>query len=274
MTSSKAFGLSVMGTSGGEELVLCPFHNDSNASAWFNPDKMVFYCAVCGFGLNAQQLIERLSLDIELDDLEEDSEPKDYQLMEDNYLFPLGEFSYHSYFAERGVHPEIAHLYRLHFRYEEPQAAVMPLTNLNADVVGVQYRYLDAIKAGTRYKTMGQVPPLWPMHFLKDYNRPDPLFVVEGAFSAMKLASYFYEMGLYRPCFALLGAKANQRIVDVLNGLPCIVLYDNDKAGIAASAKLRRFCPSGNIFNVSISPDDMDKRQLNQLMRKLHERIQ
>jgi DNA primase len=56
---ARAVGLEVTGTSGGEELVVCPFHDDHNASATWNPKSDLFYCFTCGEGMNLEQLLRR-----------------------------------------------------------------------------------------------------------------------------------------------------------------------------------------------------------------------
>lgn len=269
MTSARAFGLVVEGMSGGEEMVLCPFHNDTHASAWFNPRKELFFCAVCSIGLNAVQLCQRLGIEREVE-LEE-REPEDYNLIDDTPVLDLGKPIYHEYFKQRGVMIPTAAHYGLRWKYNEPQAAVLPLTGLKGETLGAVYRYLEPDRAGTRYKKMGFTTPVWPMHHLKGLESMETLIVTEGAWSAMRLHSYFYTMGWKTTIVSLLGAKANQVIVDLLEPFDVFYLYDGDEAGKKACMKMRNLSPMSHAYTLSISPDDMTDEQLTEMLEKLWE---
>ena len=267
MTSARTFGLTVMGNSGGEELVICPFHDDKNASSWWNPKKDMFFCAVCNMGLNAAQLVQRLGMEgeVDLDDLNPTGEPEDYNLIVADDQWEMGVFGYHPYMQERGISVDVARRFGL--RYTD-KAIVIPIPDIRNRISGVQYRYFNPHESGTRYRTMGKVEPVWPMSMLTSVGE-DPPFVCEGAWSAMRMSAFFEDMYQFRPCFALMGAKANQSIVDVLRPLNPFILYDGDKAGETACRKLRKLWPSVRAWTVSTSPDDMTNEQIGELLWRI-----
>lgn len=266
MTSAKSFGLVVTGTSGGQELVLCPFHLDRHSSAWWSPRKNLFYCAVCGLGLNAQQLAKRLGVEYE-EVIEWSAEPEDYDLVGDEPVWELGYSIYHDYFRERGIPEWIIRDYDIRWKNAEPRGAVIPLTSLSGEIVGVQYRYQDEVIAGTRYKTYGKPPPVWPMHKLRDVKEGERILLVEGVWSALRLATFNHKyphMRSFQP-FALLGAKVNLDIVETLKPFKPIYLYDADEAGVRACRKMRELDPLASCY-VSKSPDDMVDDEIVQLL--------
>lgn len=102
-TSAKQLGLTVTRMSGEDELVICPFHEDRNASAWFSPKKELFFCSVCGVGYNLRQLVKLLDLVWEdIDDYEPDEEPV-YNLIDNEAYILRGVKTYHPYFEQRGI---------------------------------------------------------------------------------------------------------------------------------------------------------------------------
>lgn len=279
MTSAREFGLQVEGTSGGEELVVCPFHADTKPSAWFNPRKELFYCAVCHLGLNAYQLRKRMGIQLDPGDYpepEERIEPEDYDMtMASDTVYDLGEVVYHNYLAIRNVTQHAMTHYGVRWKESPPQAVVLPQTNLDGRVVGVTYRHWRPELEGMipRYRNVGTVTPIWPMHLLKDKIDPDlPILVTEGAFSCLRIYGWAWEMGFHLNVLALMGAKARVTTVDVLRRFKCIFLYDSDDAGKHACLQMRKMFPSARAWTLSVSPDDMDEKQLGNLIIKIKEK--
>lgn len=272
MSSARNFGLVVKGMSAGEELVACPFHSDSKPSAWFNPKKNLFWCAVCNIGLNAVQLAERLGVEYETDG-EVEWEVEDYDLVAEDERFDLGIEYYAQYFVDRHIDAATISHYGVRWKAEGLQAAVLPLTNLLGVVQGVQHRYTEPNISGTRYKTFGEVPPVWPMPKLGMLREGQKVIVTEGAWSAMRLCSFGFASSHMVHAVALLGAKANVGIVDALRPFTPIFLYDGDKAGETACRKMRKLWPSAHCWTVSISPDDMTELQIGNLMTKIKEKV-
>lgn len=262
MVSAREMGLTVQGVSSGEELVLCPWHEDGKASAWFNPQKGLFYCSVCNLGLNLAQLSERLGVVALVD-----QEPGEYNFFEDSFRLPDLELlpSYSSYIKGRGVDEDTAAYYGVRWQ-EKPAAAVFPLTNPRGRVTGVVERYERSAEQGTRYRFRGNRPPLWPLHLLPQQD--EVIFVTEGGWSAMRINQ---ETGF--PALALLGARANKVIAEVVESFRTIFLYDGDQAGRNAAEKMQELSPLSLCFTVQTSPDDMSDSQINRLVFKTAGRI-
>lgn len=258
------FGLPIVRVSGGEELVLCPFHADSTPSAWFNPAKGLFYCAVCDLGLNAASLAARLGVEWDGEYEEVEEKIPDYSLILEADTWASGITDYHPYLQERGVFPLITTRYGLSVTND---AVIFPVTDLKGKLTGQVLRYFEPEKHGTRYRKFGVMQPVWPMHFLGFYISTRRPVVVEGAFSVLKLHQYSASF-LW---LALLGAKANRTLVEMLSPFDPIYLYDGDTAGKRACARMRELDPLAHAYTLSVSPDDMDDEQLGKLLRKLEE---
>lgn len=263
MYSAREFGIKVERSSGVEEYCLCPFHTDHTPSASFNRVKGLLYCYVCGKGWNVAQLTELLKVEF----AERECDIADLDLLGEEGLFELGEDRPSAdYFAKRGISPEVIRTYGVRWREGEPRAAVLPIRNLQKNVVGVAYRYLEG---ATRYKVFGRPTPIWPMPLLQGLRGGQPVLVFEGAWSAMRIASV---AGVEAPAFALLGAKASPSIMDVLRPFQPVFLYDGDQAGERACRKMRTLSPFSHSWTVPISPDDMDDDQIRTLLGKLRRR--
>lgn len=270
--SAKQLGLTVTGTSAGEELILCPFHHDKNASAWWNPKKELFYCAVCG-GFNLQQMAKKMHLSVEMYELQDAPiELQDYDLLVTENYIPRGERIYAEYYRNRGISESIIYLYDMEWRKDEP-AAVLPRKDLHGERTGSVLRYIEPAKFGSRYKVFGETTPLWPMNTLRFLHKDQVVLVTEGAFSAMRLATYYSEQGVFEMPLALLGAKANEDIVDIMRPFRPVFLYDGDEAGRRACRKMRSLFPLALSFTLSTSPDDQDEAQLASMIDNLNERI-
>lgn len=271
MLSARNLGLSVTRSSGDEEYVICPWHDDKSPSASYNRRKGMFYCYVCHLGLNLEQLLKKLGLeDMPLD---EEREPEDFDLLGEQLPLDLGsQIGTEGYYLKRGIGTLTMFKYGARWKAGTPEAAVLPIYDLQSSLVGVMYRYLHPEMTGTRYKVIGDPTPLWPMPLFKEIDN-NPIIVTEGAFSAMRISSWFAENHLSSNCFALLGAKASQRVVDMLKGFSPVFLYDNDLAGRTACRQMRRLFPTAPSWTLSTAPDDMTDEELLVLFGKIVERI-
>lgn len=261
------FGLEVQGSSAGQELVLCPFHNDNHASAWFEPNRGLFYCAVCGVGFNSYQLAEKLG--VEYDEIRwgEDDEIGEYNLLDASIVsaFPE-EIGSHPYLEQRMVSSTVAKMYGLRQSFD---SIIFPIRTINGHEIGHVKRFFDTRESGTRYKVIGKQTPVWPIGFLKQIESEYPVIVTEGAWSAMRINTVLMDtVKKFAPCLALFGAKANQLIVNCLNGIDkqVVFLYDRDEAGKRACRKMRTLMPYAHSFVVSTSPDDMTDEEIIRLM--------
>lgn len=273
MLSAKALGLDVTKSSAsGEVLVLCPFHPDKNPSAWYNQAKGLLYCSVCGRGWNEKQIAKARG--IELSDLEEEDAPipERYNLITHTEPIVLGEREYNDYFVTRGISQATFEHYDLHWISSPHEAAVLPIFNLNSDLVGAVYRYLHPHESGTRYRFFGETTSVWPMHLLR-YVKPkeDVLIVTEGVFSAMRIYDFCMKTyGYSVPVFSLMGAKANSGIVDTLALFKRVwYLYDCDAAGRRAKDKMCGLDLNAIVHCCKPSPDDMSDTQLSKLIEHI-----
>lgn len=267
MIRAKDLGLKVVKVSGGEELVLCPFHDDKTPSAWFNPKNGLFFCTVCSLGMNIHQLAKRMNVDIG-SVMQSDDVILDYDMMHDALVLPRGVKNFSHYFRERNLEVFTVITYGLEWREEPHETAILPLEDMEGEVKGVLHRYVRPEEVGTRYKIFGEVPTVWPLPLLKAITPTFPVLVTEGPWSAMRLDSYLCGRG--NPILSTLGAKANQKMVDLLSPFNCIFLYDHDKAGIFACRRMRDIMPlHWRAHTLATSPDDMDDEQLKGLVEKL-----
>jgi hypothetical protein len=269
-------GVEVVRTSGGEEIVRCPFHTDSSPSAWFSPKKKLFWCAVCNLGLNLVQLRDRLAPDLDLDGLHESLDPitlPDFDLTNEPVVLEMGEELYHDYFKRRGVSADTVNTYGLLWKEETPSAAVLPIRNMRWQTIGVMHRYLDPKLTGTRYKIQGETTPIWPMQWLLGLEDGHRVMVTEGVWSAMRLSSFMFEGGISNAIiFSLMGAKANQEIVDTLRPFRPVFLYDGDTAGVNACKKMRHLAPTWQSYTLNKAPDDCTDIELLRMLERLAER--
>lgn len=267
MFDIRALGISVVKVSGGEEMVLCPFHRDSNPSAWFDPRKGLFWCAVCNLGLNYEQLCRRLKIEPEdLEPSESEGRIPDYDLFEDTLgpllsggsLIPQGI----DYVSRRGISGEAAQLYGLEWS-EEQKAVMFPITNMLEERIGAQYRYTSPTSP-TRYRKIGEMTPLWPLHWLRLLDPSKPLLVTEGGWSAMKISSQNSGRIL-----SLLGAHAPNSLKDLLAPFSPVFLMDDDRAGRNAAAKLKKLNPLWRVFTLPTAPDDLEPEDIRALLKGL-----
>jgi hypothetical protein len=271
MWSARMFGLEVISTSGGEELVRCPFHDDVKPSAWFNPQKGLFWCAVCQLGLNMHQLTKRLGVELDIEEVT--GPPADYNFINDIPLLDLGVRIYHSYFSLRGIDPEIIDAYDVRWKESEHAAAVLPVVTISHETVGVVYRYQDAAAAGVRYKKMGVQYPIWPMSLLRTVPEGAQIIVTEGPWSAMRIATVMMRADEVGTVVSTMGALANQRIVDVLQPFRPVFLYDADKAGRTACRKMRKLAPQWGSWVIQNAPDDAHDREIHTLLESIRRKV-
>jgi DNA primase len=261
MITARHLGLEVRGNSGGEELVLCPWHHDTNPSAWFNPRRGLFYCAVCHLGLNVSQLAKKLNIILEeAEYYASESAVEEYNLFGEQLRLDLGEEVYHSYFERRNVSEAAVHNYGVRWS-EDKRAAVFPTTDLEGKVRGVTYRYT---KGRQRYMKLGETFPVWPMCILPSFNPKRMVVVVEGAFSTLRINT----VDAIVQSVAILGAKANRKLVELLRPFQCVFLYDGDSAGRTACLRMRSMAPLSYSWTVD-SPDDCTDVEIQILIEKI-----
>lgn len=270
MISARHLGLEVVKVSAGEELIKCPFHSDNKPSAWFNPAKGLFWCAVCHVGLSAESLVKQMGLDLDLDGLlaEHEDEIPDFDLIEMPVDLPYGIQTYSLYTKGRGVNENVSRMYGLESDTTN-HAIIFPVNDKWNNRVGTVQRFTDPEEHGMRYKKMGKMTPIWPLPFLAGFKQGDYILVTEGVWSALRISTFSQEYGGRGYTFTTFGARANQEIVDVLSPFSPVFLYDNDKAGRNACRKMRELAPQWNSFTLPKAPDDMNFEEMKELIWKL-----
>lgn len=265
MISARHLGMEVVGSSGGEELVKCPWHNDNTPSSWFNPRRGLFYCAVCHLGLNVKQLALKLNVPLEEVEYYSASEAvEEYNLFGEQLRLDLGDEVYHEYFVRRNVSLSTLQNYGVRWS-EDKRAAVFPVTDLEGKIRGATYRYT---KGRQRYGNVGETFPVWPMRLLSAFNPRRLLVIVEGAFSALRINTVCPEI----QCLSLLGAKANRKLVEMIRPMACVFLYDGDETGRRACLRLRSMAPLAYAWTVTNSPDDCSDGQIQFMMERAEEK--
>lgn len=90
----------------------------------------------------------------------------------------------------------------------------------------------------------------------------------------MRIATAYDNVGKSVHSLALLGAKANEAIVDVLRDWDIVIFfYDGDEAGIRACRKMRKLFPLAYSWTLPTAPDDMTDKELEELFAKLEKNI-
>lgn len=269
---ARAVGLEVTGTSGGEELVVCPFHDDHNASATWNPKSDLFYCFTCGEGMNLEQLLRRTGNMIDADLVYEDRiVAPDLDIARDDLIYDTGRRAYPKYLQDRGVSGDVMEQYGVMWGDEESGGprVIFPSRSPYGKTEGVICRYVEP-GLGPRYRKTGRMFPVWPMEILVGSIYGEYIIVTEGAFSCLRIAS----VSKIFKVVSLMGAKANHEIVAQLSAFNPIFLYDADDAGRRAAKEMKRLRPDWSVKISRPSPDDMlDDAQVKKLVAKIADEI-
>lgn len=249
---ARAIGLDVVGASGGEELVMCPFHDDHHASATWNPKSDLFYCFTCGIGMNLDQLLRRTGNTIDSELFYEDYDiPPKLDLSREDTHWEVGVSGYSQYLKDRGISPEVCKQYGVNLG-DSAERIIFPSVNLGGVTEGIICRYIHE-GSGPRYRKTGRMFPVWPMDLLVGMSYNEYIIVTEGLFSALRIAS----VSKVFKVVALSGAKANTDIAGVLSAYQPIFLYDRDLAGRRAAKAMKKIRPDWLVLTASPAPDDM-----------------
>lgn len=251
----RTIGLEVVGTAGAEELVKCPFHDDTHASASWNPKSDLFYCFTCGFGMGLEQLLKATGKEIDSDafmDEREESVVK-LDLSRPSSMSFSGGCYYHSdYLKLRGVSEQACIDYGVTVS-GDGNKILFAVTDTHGKTKGRISR--NVYESSTRYIKVGEQTPVWPMDHLIGLCYGEYVLITEGLFSCLRIASVDKRMEV----FALAGAKANKSIVATLSGFNPIFIYDRDKAGIRAAKRMKKFKPEWTVLTAATAPDDMSE---------------
>jgi hypothetical protein len=270
---ARAIGLEVVGGSGGEELVICPFHDDSHASACWNPKSDLFYCFTCGLGMNLEQLLARTGNKVDSEAFyEEWTIPPKLDLSRDVDRLDVGTHGYSGYLKRRGITAEVMDDYGVMWGDEASggERIIFPSRNTYGKTEGIICRYVHH-GIGPRYRKTGKQFPIWPMDYLVGTVTGEYILVTEGLFSCLRVASVDKRFRTV----SIAGAKANAGIVAALSPFNPIFLYDRDKAGIRAAKEMKKLRPDWLVMTAKVAPDDMlEDQQISRLIDKVFDRVQ
>ena len=230
------FGSVTRSASDAEFVVECPFHDDDTPSASFNAAKGLFHCFACGESSNADGIARQTGGSVEFVSPGEVALPRGEKWEEPGFdwrkmlLVPAeGEPKAIEYLQSRNVTQRQAIRWGL---FAAPAGVGFPLKDKFGMVVGAQVRLYEP-RGKAKYMFYGELPPLWPLETIRD-SRPDDIhFLVEGVFGAVRARS----AGIKG--FATLGAGHGlENVVFIMHGREVRGVFDDDKAGWIASAKL------------------------------------
>ena len=266
----RTVGLDVVGGAGAEELVKCPFHDDTHASASWNPKSNLFYCFTCGFGMGLEQLLKAMGKEIDSEAFYAEREEHVVELdlsRSGSMSFSDGYYHYNEYLKLRGVSEQACKDYGVTVA-EDGSKVFFAVTDHIGKTVGRISRNVYA--SSTRYIKVGEQRPVWPMDRLMGLCYGEYVLITEGLFSCLRIASVDNRI---QP-FALAGAKANMKIVAALSSFNPIFIYDRDRAGIAAATRMKQLKPEWTVLTAATAPDDMLKdSSITKLIDKILDKI-
>lgn len=281
MFSPRDFGLKVSRkTANNESQVFCPYHDDKHASATFNHKTGLFYCFSCLKGATWRTLLKTTGVSgggWDASDVEElsaypESVSKEFYFdlfteYDERRLY--GDKRHNPYVKNRGVSRSVEIEYGLEMvpgTIDYSESVLFPINDLGGNRIGALLRStVDDNRP--RYKKIGHMTPIWPVERLRKCKEGERILIVEGAFSALRVATACPEL----PVFSTFGARVPKGITDLLIPFNPIVLYDLDAAGHLAADKLKRIAPSWFVRCLHTSPDDMNDRTIRRLMIRIHE---
>lgn len=268
------FGLRVSRKSANNESqVFCPWHNDKHASATFNHKTGLIYCFTCQRGANWQQLAKEFGVkgggwngkDI-FDPYVGDHEDEHFTLdlfdeIEEGRLY--GAKKHHIYLTNRGVEHWVSEYFGLELaRDEHGEYILFPVCDLGGHRIGALFRNVQP-KSSMRYKKLGKITPLWPLPELRKVKEGEPIVIVEGAFSALRIKTVCPECKV----FSLFGARVPKGLLELVSPFNPVFIYDDDYAGRMAGQKLSKMDALLPITFWNPSPDDLDATELDARLR-------
>lgn len=230
MYNANNLGLIVMGNVGKEQICLCPFHNDSNASATFDTLKGLFFCFSCNKGYNYNQLCKKLDIDEHI--VNQCISLPLLNTVNNAIKEPLS-FEAIGYLKSRKLNDvEIENFYQ-HDNY-----------------VGVDVGKGSLLRKfagkGSRYKKEGSIF-LYPN---KKFKPNETILFVEGIFSCIKLRR------LNSNTYSICGSNINKNIEVFAKQYKHLFIFDNDVAGVNGCNKAKR-----KGLNAMISKIELDESE-------------
>ena len=243
-----ALGLNVASVSNiflsGEVSVLCPYHDDNDASASYNAKRGKFYCYACGKAATTAELA--FDLDGEVlpyigptnEYVRQDREELGHLLFQQLQRDKVG--IHNEYLASRQISEKTM---KQHGAWVTDYAVVFPFYyDMFRKASGFQIRFLPKFERQTRYLKYGSTresayPEDWANSPHDRIHRsPRPVVVTEGIFGAMRAWQNGYN-GI-----ALTGASSSVRNLLKIAwdswsiSEPMYLYLDNDDAGLSSAA--------------------------------------
>lgn len=202
--------------------LLCPYHDDHNASASYSIPLGLFYCFTCGAVANKHKLEHEHG---ELDIAEHTMFTYNPVNWEEQYH--VGSIHVSEYAKSRLVTQELAEEYGLRFTED---SVMFPITNNVGQMTGMQVR---RVHETPKYLTLldTEKPMLTPMDI---WNPEEPFFIVEGLFGMLRMRQAGYN------AYASMGVNMKRKHVNILKMYSdrFAVIFDPDKAGIKGMLSL------------------------------------
>jgi len=256
-------GITIKKIENNEVACLCPKHNDSSPSFFFNLESEAFHCFVgCMKGRGIHQLIFQLTgisqagiptNEIILHKFNENREKDKKKLPSIPYL-PLAVNNIgEEYLLSRGILRKTITKWSLRYWAEE-NAIVIPL-----DHIGYACRYLDK-NAPRKYKYISGTritDTLFGIQFLP--KTLTNIIIVEGSLDAI----FLHQLG-FENTLALLHADISRNQIKLLEGISNFVylLLDGDAAGRRASFNIKKLLSSYFITKICSLPEGKDPDNL------------
>lgn len=232
--------LEVMGETGNELIVLCPFHDDTQPSMYVNKTSGLWICHACGLRGNGELLSQKLlgvpmeqSSKVDMDDVRETLHRLEERTQEEKPLVHYKDswlklFAFDTgFWRERGFSDEIVERFYLGFDPFHNEATI-PYRDEFGNIIGYIGRKLER-GASPKYVNPKDVDCshyLFGAWLLKD---EEEVVLVEGALDAIAL----WDVGV--PALAFLGSSLKERQAVLLRklGIRSVVIWaDNDKDGL------------------------------------------
>lgn len=254
--SAAQYGIQVESSNGTYELCLCPFHEDSKPSAWFNVKKRLFYCSVCDKGYNEYQLSKLLSSEMIVGKFE--VEPGAYSLFEEEKV-EKGFKSHNDYLDTRHIEPWYSKKY-LEINFDGD--VYFP----NFDLKDVREGCIIRRRFGHKAKYIKRTNlPLWPFSELN--KNPKNILLVEGLFSAARIRQACEKQNIQLfECFSMLGVTS-RNLCPFIVDRKVSAYFDNDKGGETGLKNFKRLYSQHTAKRIKPSPDDMTNKQFEKFLK-------
>lgn len=236
-------------------LVHCPFHHDVHPSAVFSKVTGHFRCYSCTASKNF----------VDFDEVQVGVDPKSTPVflpdltVEDfsaRMFDPAGlVVEAQDYLERRGVSFGTAHRYGVLWDGVS-KTVVFPVRDQHG-LSGVVHRRVDG--ESPRYIKIGVVDGVWPGIGFRDSQfqpSPEPLYVSEGPFKAMRL----HQAGDGVPSVCTFGARMGRFAAELLSQWPgqLVLVADGDDAGLSFAARFRETFPRARVFVPKTPFDELD----------------